>query len=119
MNAAELFKVNAEQAKAYRALGFGAVLTQQPDGIMRGTAALVSLNSDRKENEVLLLDRAASGLSFDKGSFTQDYPSSLMGSIALLRQTYLDAAVEPAQPPPRAKPVAAGPHAAAGTAGPV
>jgi imidazolonepropionase-like amidohydrolase len=91
VNAAELFKVNAEQAKAYRALGFGAVLTQQPDGIMRGTAALVSLNSDRKENEVLLLDRVASGLSFDKGTSTQDYPSSLMGSIALLRQTYLDA----------------------------
>ncbi|RYY21276.1 MAG: amidohydrolase [Cytophagaceae bacterium] len=91
VNAAELFKVNAEQAKAYRALGFGAVLTQQPDGVMRGTAALVSLNSDRKENEVLLLDRAASGLSFDKGSSTQDYPSSLMGSIALLRQSYLDA----------------------------
>jgi imidazolonepropionase-like amidohydrolase len=91
VNAAELFKVNAEQAKAYRALGFGAVLTQQPDGLMRGTAALVSLNSDRKENEVLLLDRVASGLSFDKGTSTQDYPSSLMGSIALLRQTYLDA----------------------------
>ena len=90
-NAAELFKVNAEQAGAYRKLGFGAVLTQQPDGIMRGTAALVSLNSDRKENEVLLLDRAASGLSFDKGTSTQDYPSSLMGSIALLRQSYIDA----------------------------
>ena len=92
VNAAELFKINAEQAKAYRALGFGAVLTQQPDGIMRGTAALVSLNSDRKENEVLLLDRAASGLSFDKGTSTQDYPGSLMGSIALLRQSYIDAA---------------------------
>ncbi|WP_240734654.1 amidohydrolase family protein [Hymenobacter sp. UV11] len=90
-NAAELFKINAEQAKAYRQLGFGAVLTQQPDGIMRGTAALVSLNTDLKENEVILLDRAASGLSFDKGTSTQDYPSSLMGSIALLRQTYLDA----------------------------
>jgi len=90
-NAAELFKINADQAKAYRQLGFGAVLTQQPDGIMRGTAALVSLNTDLKENEVLLLDRAASGLSFDKGTSTQDYPSSLMGSIALLRQSYLDA----------------------------
>ena len=91
VNAADLFKVNAEAAAAYRALGFGAVLTQQADGIMRGTAALVSLNTDRKENEVILLDKAAA-LSFDKGSSTQDYPASLMGSIALLRQTYLDAA---------------------------
>jgi len=91
VNAAELFKVSEEQAAQLRALGFGTVLTQQADGIMRGTAALVSLNTQRRENEVLLLDKAASALSFDKGSSTQDYPSSLMGSIALLRQTYLDA----------------------------
>ncbi|MDO7847541.1 amidohydrolase family protein [Hymenobacter sp. M29] len=92
VNAAELFKINNDQATAYRALGFGAVLTQQADGIMRGTAALVSLNTNRREQEVLLLDRAAAGLSFDKGTSTQDYPGSLMGSIALLCQTYLDAA---------------------------
>ena len=91
VNAADQFKVNDEQAGAYRALGFGAVLTQQADGIMRGTAALVSLNTTRKEQEVVLLERAAAGLSFDKGTSTQDYPGSLMGSIALLRQTYLDA----------------------------
>ncbi|MBD2722543.1 amidohydrolase family protein [Hymenobacter sp. BT189] len=91
VNAAEQFKINNDQATAYRALGFGAVLTQQADGIMRGTAALVSLNTNRREQEVMLLERAASGLSFDKGSSTQDYPGSLMGSIALLRQTYLDA----------------------------
>ncbi|UPL50076.1 amidohydrolase family protein [Hymenobacter sublimis] len=91
VNAAELFKVNADQADAYRRLGFGAVLTHQPDGIVRGTAALVSLNTTRRESEVLLQDRAAATFSFDKGSSTQDYPSSLMGSIALLRQSYLDA----------------------------
>ncbi len=91
VNAAEQFKINNDQATTYRALGFGAVLTQQADGIMRGTAALVSLNTNRRENEVMLLEKAASGLSFDKGSSTQDYPGSLMGSIALLRQTYLDA----------------------------
>ncbi|OGX81434.1 amidohydrolase [Hymenobacter lapidarius] len=91
VNAAEMFKVNNDQATAYRALGFGAVLTQQADGIMRGTAALVSLNTNRRENEVILLEKAATGFSFDKGTSTQDYPGSLMGSIALLRQTYLDA----------------------------
>ncbi|HEX8330119.1 MAG TPA: amidohydrolase family protein [Hymenobacter sp.] len=91
VNAAEQFKINNDQATAYRALGFGAVLTQQADGIMRGTAALVSLNTNRRESEVVLLEQAATGLSFDKGTSTQDYPGSLMGSIALLRQTYLDA----------------------------
>ena len=91
-SAAELFKINAEQAAAYRKLGFGAVLTLQPDGIARGTGALVTLNTDRRENEVILTEQAATGFSFDKGTSTQDYPGSLMGSIALLRQTYLDAA---------------------------
>jgi imidazolonepropionase-like amidohydrolase len=91
VNAAELFKANAEQSDALRKLGFGAVLTHQPDGIVRGTAALVSLNTNRKETELILQDRAAAAYSFDKGTSTQDYPSSLMGSIALLRQSYLDA----------------------------
>ena len=33
---------------------------------------------------------ASNHLSFRKGTSTQNYPSSLMGCIALLRQTYLD-----------------------------
>ncbi|PIQ21924.1 MAG: amidohydrolase, partial [Cytophagales bacterium CG18_big_fil_WC_8_21_14_2_50_42_9] len=45
----------------------------------------------KRENEVMLMEKAAAGLSFDKGSSNQDYPNSLMGAIALLRQTYLDA----------------------------
>ena len=89
-NAAELFKVDAKGAEDYRKQGFGAVLALHPDGIARGTAALVALSSKR-EHEVILLDKAAAGLSFDRGSSSQDYPGSLMGAIALLRQTYLDA----------------------------
>lgn len=89
-NAADLFKVNEKKAEEYRKLGFGAVLALHPDGIARGTAALVSL-ANKRENEVLLLDRAAAALSLDRGSSTQDYPNSQMGAIALLRQTYLDA----------------------------
>ncbi|WP_192821397.1 amidohydrolase family protein [Rufibacter sp. LB8] len=89
-NAAEVFKVDNRTADELRKLGYGAVLTQHQDGLARGTAALVSL-ANKRENQVILLDRAAAALSFDKGSSTQEYPSSLMGSIALLRQTYLDA----------------------------
>ncbi|MER2997860.1 amidohydrolase family protein [Pontibacter populi] len=89
-NAVELFKADKKQAEELRKQGFGTVLTIHQDGISRGTAALVTL-ADKRENEVIVLDKAAAALSFDKGSSTQDYPSSLMGSIALLRQTYLDA----------------------------
>src|ERR1035437_3200703 len=73
-----------------RKLGFGSVLAFRKDGIARGTAVVVSL-ADAKENETILKEKAAAMYSFDKGTSTQDYPSSLMGSIALLRQTYYDA----------------------------
>lgn len=84
------FSSNSLSADEFRKLGFGAVLTFQKDGIVRGSGTIVSL-ADGKENSLILNDKAAALFSFDKGSSTQDYPSSLMGAIALLRQTYLDA----------------------------
>ncbi|WP_439881857.1 amidohydrolase family protein [Pontibacter sp. MBLB2868] len=89
-NAVEIFKVDKKQAEELRKLGFGSVLAVNRDGIARGTATLVTL-ADKRENEVVVLDKAAGALSFDRGSSPQDYPNSLMGAIALLRQTYLDA----------------------------
>lgn len=90
-NAADAFAADAKAAKEWRSAGFGAVLTHRADGIARGTGALVVL-SDEREHEIVLAPRAANYLSFRKGTSTQDYPSSLMGCIALVRQTYLDAA---------------------------
>ena len=86
----KIFLVNEPKAKELRGIGFGAVLTHQQDGISRGTGAFVTLASD-KENKVMLKEKASAHFSFDKGSSTQDYPNSLMGCIALLRQNYLDA----------------------------
>ena len=85
----QLFTVDNKKAEELRKLGFGTVLTHQQDGIIRGTSALVTL-SDGLANEVVINDKVASHLSFDKGTSTQDYPSSLMGTIALIRQTYYD-----------------------------
>ncbi len=90
--AVEHFTPQPDAARRYRRMGFGAVLTFQHDGIARGTAALVATDTGRKANPMILLPDAAATFSFDKGSSLQDYPSSLMGAIALLRQTYLDAA---------------------------
>ncbi|MDX2135803.1 MAG: amidohydrolase family protein [Saprospiraceae bacterium] len=87
--AAEAFVNNPKSAKSLRTLGFTTVLTHQADGISRGTAALVAL-SDKREAETLLAPDAAHVLSFRKGVSTQSYPSSLMGCIALIRQTCLD-----------------------------
>jgi imidazolonepropionase-like amidohydrolase len=85
-----IFVQDGRTAEEMRKLGFGAVLTFQKDGIVRGSGAVVSL-ADESENLVMIKDKAAALYSFDKGSSGQNYPSSLMGAIALLRQTYLDA----------------------------
>lgn len=90
-SAAEAFTLNKKEAKALRALGFGVVLSHQMDGIARGTSALVALE-DRSEHQALYTTAAGAHFSFSKGKSTQSYPSSLMGCIALLRQTYYDAA---------------------------
>ncbi len=89
-DASKVFTVNDNKAKELRGNGFGVVLTHVNDGIVRGNGTLVSL-ANEKENKVMLKEKASAHYSFNKGSSTQDYPNSLMGSIALLRQTYLDA----------------------------
>jgi imidazolonepropionase-like amidohydrolase len=89
-DAYKVFAVDEAKAKSLRETGFGTVLTHVRDGIARGTGTLVSL-ADEKENLVILKERASAQYSFNKGTSTQSYPSSMMGMIALLRQTYLDA----------------------------
>lgn len=89
-SAIEEFHVNAKDAEDFRKAGFGAVVTQKNDGIMRGVSALVSLGNEDEE-QAILKGKAACGYSFDKGSSQMNYPSSLMGSFALIRQTFYDA----------------------------
>ncbi|THU40887.1 amidohydrolase [Niastella caeni] len=89
-DAAKLFNTDNAKAKLLRDIGFGTVLTHHKDGIARGTGALVSLASE-KENLVMLKEKASAHYSFSKGTSSQSYPTSMMGAVALLRQTYLDA----------------------------
>lgn len=86
----KLFNVNDANAKPLREAGFGTVLTHIKDGVARGTGAVVTLATE-KENLVILKEKASANYSFNKGTSQQAYPSSMMGYIALLRQTYLDA----------------------------
>jgi imidazolonepropionase-like amidohydrolase len=89
-NAASLFRIKEEIASALRKAGFATLLSHQQDGIARGSGALVSL-SHKDENKSVLKQESGIFYSFDKGSSPQVYPSSQMGSIALLRQAMLDA----------------------------
>ncbi len=89
-NAVSDFHHDKEKAKALRKLGFSSVLSSKHDGIMRGTSVLLSLD-DESDHQSIITSQAAFHLSFDKGTSKQIYPVSLMGSSALLRQTWLDA----------------------------
>ena len=89
-DAFRMFVVDDTKAKPLRETGFGTVLSHVRDGIARGTGAVVTL-ANEKENLVIIKEKASAHYSFNKGTSTQSYPGSMMGMIALLRQTYLDA----------------------------
>jgi len=84
------FTIDKKAAAAWRKMGFGAVASHQKDGIARGASTLVALG-DEREHEMILQEETASHFAFNKGKSSQNYPSSLMGMMALLRQTYHDA----------------------------
>ena len=78
-----------KKREAYLKAGFGTVLSHVQDGIVRGTGALAVLSEDPRR--ALLIPDASAHFSFRKGSSSQDYPRSLMGATALLKQTHFDA----------------------------
>ncbi len=84
------FEPEAKAARKLRDAGIGLALVHMPDGVARGTSALV-LTGEGEANKLTLRSRAAAHFSFEKGSSPQDYPSSLMGCVALLRQALYDA----------------------------
>jgi imidazolonepropionase-like amidohydrolase len=85
-----IFSTDSKKADELRKVGFGSVNVINRDGIARGVSAAVTLN-EGADNSVILKDQTAANYSFNKGTSSNDYPTSLMGSIALLRQTYYDA----------------------------
>jgi len=88
--AAELFAPDEQRAAELRAQGFTTVVTHRMDGIARGTSCAVQL-AGRNAVEDILQPATAAHFSFRKGSSPEEYPTSLMGAIALLRQTLYDA----------------------------
>jgi imidazolonepropionase-like amidohydrolase len=83
-NSATDFHIDKAAATKLRASGFGVVLSHQKNGIARGTSVLVELGTDRP----IAVNQAATHFSFSKGNSKQDYPSSMMGSMALIRQMF-------------------------------
>lgn len=84
------FKPDSKAATELLKAGFTTVQSARQDGIFRGTAFVASL-ADGLPNDLVIKADAQHFLSFSKGSSKQSYPSSLMGSVALIRQTLSDA----------------------------
>ncbi|MEP3209419.1 MAG: amidohydrolase family protein [Maribacter sp.] len=86
------FKYDDKNAKELRNIGFGVVNSHIQDGVVRGTGVLVALNASGDDSNRILDDKSAQYLSFSRSVIKkQSYPTSLMGSMALLRQMYSDA----------------------------
>lgn len=88
--ASELYAPDEKREKALRDQGFTTAVVQRMDGIARGTGCAVSL-SGREPAQDIFLPLASANFSFSKGSSPDDYPNSLMGAIAVLRQALYDA----------------------------
>ena len=87
---AEFFLPDKEVAEKFRALGFTTVLSAPSSGIFRGSSTLVALG-DGRANALLERDNVTQNISFSRDPFGDSYPTSLMGAIALIRQTFIDA----------------------------
>jgi imidazolonepropionase-like amidohydrolase len=82
--------IPADAAKEWQSLGFGAAATVSNDGIFRGSAAAILMRPETA-SQTIINDDVYQALSFTKGSSKTPYPSSQMGSIALVRQAFHDA----------------------------
>lgn len=89
IDANTIYKSDEKANKELIEKGFGFVLTRQKDGIAQGYGTFVALGNVDFPN--LRLPKPISFYSFSKGVSQQTYPSSQMGSIALLRQSFYDA----------------------------
>ncbi len=89
--AADALKLDKKQSRTLRELGFTSALVVPGRGIFRGASALVDLQ-EADANTFVVAPLVAQHVAFDFARGRDaGYPASLMGCIALIRQTYLDA----------------------------
>jgi len=88
--AAEVIESSEKTLKELRQAGFTAVVSHPQTGIFRGSGALVLLGDGEPGSWILDAQTAQSVNLGDRSR--RDYPGSLMGAMALFRQTMMDAA---------------------------
>lgn len=89
--AAENFSPDDKQAAILRSQGFVMVQSVPEHGLLKGYSSVVSLGDTHAEQQIIKTD-ATQAVSFRRSERRpRGYPASLMGAIALIRQTLLDA----------------------------
>ena len=89
-NAADLFVPDAKAAAKLRMQGITSALIVPPKGIFKGTSALVNIG-DGKPNDLIVRSNVAQHVLHGVPQSDDDYPGSLMGAIAIIRQVLYDA----------------------------
>ncbi len=86
-----LLEPKADEIKVARGLGFTTVLAGPAVGVLRGQSALVNMADGSDAKALVILPRAAMHLANETERGFRSYPGSMMGAIALLRQSLYDA----------------------------
>lgn len=89
LNADEIFAPDTKSAEKLRGMGFTSAFIVPQKGIFRGSGALMNLG-EGTANQLLVEPNIAQVVAFEN-SGGDEYPNSLMGAIAFIRQTILDA----------------------------
>ncbi|WP_264554456.1 amidohydrolase family protein [Flavobacterium sp. N1861] len=90
-NAYENLSYDTKTAASLRNIGFGTVVSHHNDGVIAGTGLLWTLNDEDNNAKRILNTKISQHFTFSRSKLSnQSYPSSLMGSMALIRQVYHD-----------------------------
>lgn len=89
-SALDFYKPNNKEMENLNGLGFTVAAAYPGRGIIRGRGILMHLHN-RSIQEALVESNIGQHMSFESTERGGDYPTSLMGSIALVRQSLYDA----------------------------
>ena len=88
-NAADEINVGDPRIESWRAAGFTTVVAAPKGGMFPGQAAVLDLEGDRPGN-LVVKEPVAVPVSLQAPGGFRNYPGSLMGAVAYVRQVWLD-----------------------------
>ena len=91
VRASTLYTHDGDRLDAYRRMGVAVAAIAPPSGILRGQSAVIALG-DQKVEELVIQEPWAQHIGFTPFSRARnDYPGTLMGVLATIRQHFSDA----------------------------